>query len=183
MNCECILDIICLIGTIILLYSFTFKVSNFFDIKKIFIDHFKIFNGNYLQLFSVYITPIFIALNIALKQQVTKDTLEGINLIITVLTSMFFAIISILCSVDFKQKKEKYKKLVEETFNSTLFEIICCLLLLFASFILIFINKYDNTYLLKFASTFIYYLLMIVILNIFIILKRIKTVFDKNLNE
>lgn len=178
---EIALNIICIIGIIVLLFSFSFKINNFLNIKSIFVEHFKIFNGNYLQLLSIYLTPIFISLKIAMGHQVSKDTLESVNLIITVLTSMFFAIISILCAVDFKQKKDKYKKLVEATFNSTLFEIICCLILLLISFIVIFRNNYESTWFLIMLSTLIYYFLIVIILNVFLILKRIKSVFEKNI--
>jgi len=182
-DCEIILKILSIIGIIVLLISLNFKISNFLNIKNIFKDYFKTFNGNYLQLIAIYIMTLFICLNIALKKQVTKDALESINLIITVFTSMFFAITSILCSIDFSKKKEKYKLIVEETFNSTLFEIICCIILLLISFITIFRNSYIRTWELILLSAMIYYFMIIITLNILLILKRIKMIFEKNIKN
>ena len=118
-----------------------------------------------------------------MRQQVTKEILEEVNLIITILTSMFFAIIGVLGSVNVNKKNNKYKKIVEETFNSTLFEIICCIAILLISFILIFINNYQETTCLKIFSIIIYYLFIIVVFNIMLILKRIKMIIEKNLED
>lgn len=180
---ENILNFVCIIGIASLILSLVPKINNFFDIRAILYNHFKIFNGNYLQLLSIYIAPILFSIWIVIRQSVTKDILEEVNLIITILTSMFFAIIGILGSIDIKRKNQKYKKIVEETFNSTLFEIICCLIILLISFIIIFINNYSDTLCLKIFSILIYYFFIIIILNVFLILKRIKMIFKKNLDD
>lgn len=180
---EVILNFVCIIGIISLVLSFVPKINNFFDIRAILYHHFKIFDGNYLQLFAVYIAPILFSIWIVIRQTVTKDILEEVNLIITILTSMFFAIIGILSSIDLKDKTSKYKKIVEETFNSTLFEIICCLIALLMSFIIIFINNYNHTLSLKIFSTLIYYFIIVIILNVFLLLKRIAMLFEKNLDN
>lgn len=179
-NFENTLNIICLIGLVILFLSFTPKINNFFDIRLVLHNHFKIFQNSYLQLISVYIVPIFFAIWITLRQYVTKDILDEINLVITILTSMFFAFIGIIGSLNMDKKDENYKRVVKETFNSTLFEIICCLILLLISFLIIFVNDYDNVCFMKVTSILIYYLFIIVILNIFLILKRIQAIFKNS---
>lgn len=179
-NFENILNIICLIGLVVLFLSFTPKINNFFDIRTILHNHFKIFKNNYLQLISVYIVPIFFAIWITLRQQVTENILNEINLIITILTSMFFAFIGIIGSLNMDKKDKNFKRVVGETFNSTLFEIICCLILLLISFLTIFVNDYDNACLIKMISIPIYYFFIIVILNVFLILKRIQAIFKNS---
>lgn len=67
---------------------------------------------------------------------------------------------------------------MKETFNTTIFEIILCLLLLFISFIVLFIGDFKESIALRIASGTIYYLTMITILNILVVIKRIKVLFD-----
>ncbi len=177
---ENILNVICLIGLVILILSFTLKINNFFDIRSILHNHFKVFQNSYLQLISVYIVPIFFAIWITQQQQVTKDILDEINLVITILTSMFFAFIGIIGSLNMDKKDGNYKRVAEETFNSTLFEIMCCLILLLISFLIIFVNDYDNICFIKMISIPIYYFFIIIILNIFLILKRIQAIFKNS---
>ena len=182
-NLEIILNFTCLVGLVCIFLSFIPKINNFFDIRTIVSNHFKIFNGNYFQMISIYFFPVLFSIWIVMRQQVTKEILEEVNLIITILTSMFFAIIGVLGSVNVNKKNNKYKKIVEETFNSTLFEIICCIAILLISFILIFINNYQETTCLKIFSIIIYYLFIIVVFNIMLILKRIKMIIEKNLED
>ena len=53
-----------------------------------------------------------------------------------------------------------------------------CLLLLLISFIVLFIGVFEKTVILKIVSGIIYYLTIVVILNILVIIKRIKVLFD-----
>ena len=91
---------------------------------------------------------------------------------------MFFSVLSILCSFDKERKNENYKQLLKETFNTSIFEIILCLLLLFISFIVLFIGEFKESVALKIISGIIYYLTMVTILNILVVIKRIKVLFD-----
>lgn len=173
-----ILKILCLIGGCILVFSLLLKTSNFLDVRSIVCEHYRIIKVNPIQMISIYAIPIIFAITISRKQCVSKDILDNLNIILSILISMFFAVLSILCSINSKTKDEKYQLLLKETFTSTVFEIIICLLLLFASFSILFIGKYENSIILQSVSILIYYLTMIVILNILIIIKRIKSIFD-----
>ena len=56
-----IITILCIIGGFVLLLSLLPKNSNFLDIRSIFAQHFKVFRGNWLQFFSIFIVPILFA--------------------------------------------------------------------------------------------------------------------------
>ncbi len=86
--------------------------------------------------------------------------------------------LSILCAFDKGKGNTVYQQLLKETFNTTVFEIILCLILLFISFVILFIGNYDESIVLKCVSGIIYYLTIIAILNILVVIKRIKVLFD-----
>lgn len=165
-------------GCTILLFSLMLKNSNFLDIHQIFIQHFQVFKGNPLQFFSIFLVPIFLAVGIVEVKCVDKDILSNLNIILSILIAMFFSILSILCSIDKENKNDKYRQLLKETFNTTVFEIIICLVLLFVSFTVLFVGSFDKSMTLEIVSGAIYYLAIVLILNILIVIKRIKVLFD-----
>jgi hypothetical protein len=71
-----------------------------------------------------------------------------------------------------------YKRLLKETFNATIFESILCLLLLFLSFVTLFAGEFEQSLYLQIVSGCIYYLSIVAVLNILVIIKRLKVLFD-----
>lgn len=175
---DCILKVLCIIGVILLVCCLFCRSSNFLDVKSIVCEHLGIIKQNHVQMIGIYIIPIVFAITICRKECVNKDILDNLNIILSILISMFFAVLSILCSINSKNNNEKYQLLLKETFTSTVFEIIICLWLLFLSFTILFIGNYQENIMQRFLSFLIYYSTMIVILNILMIIKRIKAIFD-----
>lgn len=167
-----------IIGFVILCLCLCVKHSNFLDIKQIFIQHFYVFSGNLLQLIGIFFSPMLLTVGLVEIKCIDKDILSNLNIILSILVAMFLSILSILCSFSKEGKNENYKQLLKETFNTTIFEIILCLLLLFVSFIVLFIGDFEEFIALKIVSGLIYYLTMITILNILVVIKRIKVLFD-----
>jgi len=104
---------------------------------------------------------------------------------------MFFAMLSILSALPQKtiredQKKEvsgqnrvkEYNLLLIETFNSVMFECILCIIVLATSVMLLFIDDFSDSRQLKVISGAVYYLSLVIVLNIFVIIKRTKVLFD-----
>lgn len=166
------------IGSVLLCLCLCVKHSNFLDIRQILIQHFCVFKGSPLQLIGIFFAPILFAVGLVEIKCIDKDILSNLNIILSILTAMFLSVLSILCSFNKEGKNENYKQLLKETFNTSIFEIILCLLLLFISFIVLFIGEFEETIALKVTSGAIYYLTMITILNILVVIKRIKVLFD-----
>ena len=123
------------------------------------------FKGNPLQLIGIFFTPMLLTVGLVEIKYIDKDILSNLNIILSILTAMFLSILSVLCSFSKKEKNENYGQLLKETFNTTIFEIIL-------------INDFKETIALKITSGAIYYLTMIAILNILVVIKRIKVLFD-----
>lgn len=167
-----------LIGSLILGFCLLVKHSNFLDIRQVFIQHFCIFIVNPLQLIGIFFSPILLAIGLVEIKCIDKDLLSNLNIVLSILITMFLSILSILCSFNKERKNENYNQLLKETFNTSIFEIILCLLLLFISFVVLFIGDFKESIALKIISCVIYYLTMITILNILVVIKRIKVLFD-----
>ncbi|WP_419020628.1 hypothetical protein, partial [Eubacterium callanderi] len=63
-------------------------------------------------------------------------------------------------------------------FNATIFEALVCLLLLFISFVTLFIGEFKQSLYLQIISGSIYYLAIVAVLNILVIIKRLKILFE-----
>ena len=84
-----------------------------------------------------------------------------------------------MCAFADKDNKNlKYKQLLKETFNATIFEALVCLLLLFISFVTLFIGEFKQSLYLQIISGSIYYLAIVAVLNILVIIKRLKVLFE-----
>lgn len=166
------------IGTAILCGCILQKNSNFLDVRRIFIQHIRIFKENAFQMVGIYIAPVLLSVGFAEIKCLDKEILGNLNIVLSILTAMFFSVLSILGAFSKEGKSENYKKLLKETFNTTIFEVLLCLMLLFISFVLLFIGNFKESFYLKIESGVIYYLSMVMILNILVVVKRIKVLFD-----
>ena len=172
-----------IIAAIFLFIGITSKNNNFFDVRKIFKQHFEVLNGNKFQIILFYITPLLLAMGIVKLKVIDKDIINNMNIVISIFISMFFAMLSILCSFQLNESHEEstkklYNQLLKETFNSILFESCLCIILLSLTIVELFIDSFALNWHIFIASTIIYYLLLVIVFNIFIILKRIKKLFD-----
>ncbi|MBQ3307035.1 MAG: hypothetical protein IJG68_02455 [Bacilli bacterium] len=173
-----ILLVLVVLGLLFMLFSFSVKLGNFVDIRDIIKKHLSFFKSNKLQFISIYIVTIVFSLYIGTIHTINKELLDNMIIILSILISMFFAVLSILCSIDSKNKNDIYKQLLNETYTSTVFEIIICIVLLLISFAALFMGKGFNTIIDIIASDIIYYLTFVLILNIFVIIKRIEAIFQ-----
>ena len=170
--------ILVIVGIVFMALTFSAKLGNFVDIRNIIKSHISFFKENKLQIISIYIIPIILSIYIGTIHTINRELLNNLNIILSILISMFFAVLSILCSIDSKNKDENYKELLNETHTSTVFEIIICIFLLLISFAALFMGRGFNEIIDTIASDIIYYLTFVLILNILVIIKRIEIIFQ-----
>jgi len=175
--------ILFLISGLALLFGFTRKNNNFFDFRKVFKEHFGIFGKNGVQIFIFFVVPLFLAVGIVKIKMIDKDIINNMNIVLSIFLSMLFAMLSILCSFSPKEsgrtKNDNYNKLLKETFSTILFECVLCVFLLVLSFVELFVDDFCVSWQLFVASIIIYYLVLVVLMNIFVIIKRVKRMFDE----
>ena len=110
--------ILFIVGTVVLIFSFSLKMSNFLDVRSIFLEHFSVFKGNPLQLVSIFIVPVLFSIGILNIRCVDSEILNNLNITLSILIAMFFSTLSILCAfADKDNKNSKYKQLLKERWN------------------------------------------------------------------
>lgn len=118
---------------------------------------------------------------IVTNEIVDKDIINNLNIVLSILISMFFALLSILCSFSPKDNG-RYNLVLKETFNVVMIECILGVFLLIVSFVILFINQYSLSVWLFIVSILMYYLALIIFLNILLVIKRMKKLFDHRFN-
>ena len=168
------------LSAVILLFSATRKRNNFFDIRGIVKDQFKIFHGLKTQLFVFYGVPFLLAFATVRIKRIDETILDNIIIVLSIFLSMLFAMLSIVGSQN-NNKNEKRKILIDQTFNSIMFESVLCIVSLIISFSCFFtttVEGSNDTIVKWIISTILYYLIYTTILNTFIVIKRIKILFE-----
>lgn len=166
-----------LIAIVIFLPNIFKKNNNFLDIRNIFYEQFSLFKNTPFQYLVYYGCPILLAIGITRKKLIEKDLISNINIIISIFLSIQFAMLSIINSFS-KKNDANYLRLLDETYNSILFEIIECVVILLISFTMLFVDDFTHNKYLFFLSWLLYTLIFIVILQLLIIIKRMKALFD-----
>lgn len=167
---------LCAISIILLFLSLLTNLGNMLNVADIIKENIKITFCNKIQGFCIYIAPVFYSISIVLNFKFTKEILSNLNVVITILMSLMFAIIGILYSVT-KKKNQKVNQLVDETYTTTLFEIVICTIMMLCIFFGSCLIDSDMNFLATLVNGLICYMFFVIVLNLLIILKRINVLF------
>lgn len=128
-----------------------------------------------------FVVPLILALALAKVSIINDNVINIITIIMSILTSMFFTLLTLVLDMKTRVKEDKRKSasdaaimanILKETYYSIMFEILVCVLLLICCFLNIFSSKYSYG-----KSVLIYYMTLVILMNLFMILKRIfKTI-------
>lgn len=136
---------------------------------------------------NIYIIPLFLSFLVSLENIIKRQFYDNIIVILSILVSVFLTLISILTSKTYKNKTEKQKIIVKQTFLNVYFLTIISTILLILCFLkisiqvtnTILINNFDM--ILKYFNiifnTIVVYLILEIIIHLLIVLKRIEQIF------
>lgn len=163
---------------ILLIISVLSKCSKvtYFNFNKIIREYIRSFNSKSFIIIKLLliIIPTRIAVTMSL---ITEKTINIITIIITIVTALFFCLLTFLPDMKNKlvenvkisnNESENYKKLINETYHIIMFEIFVCIIILIMCFMLIFSQIYSI-----YGSYVIYYLVFTMVSDMFVILSRI----------
>ncbi len=169
-----------IIPLLIMIISAFKKYNNYLDVRKIVKEQYSMLE-NSKSIIIIYILPIIIAIGIARIKTIDVEIIDNVNVVLSILIAMFFSIMSIV--INFENKHSgNYNKTLKETINTIMFEILLSVFLLISTFIYMFIEKIENEVILFAISFIIYYLSIVVLVNIFILMKRMYILYDKKEN-
>lgn len=162
---------------------------NCLDIIRNHVLCFKMDNGRIskMSIFLYFGIPLLLSIALVRIKGVDEDTINIITIIVSILTSMFFTLLTLI--LDMRSKIEHNpnytdteamvsKKVLEETYYSIMFEILVSVALLILCFLDIFSSKFSLI-----ESLLMYYMMFILLTNLFMILKRIFKVINNDLNH
>lgn len=171
---------------ILILLSILSKCTRvtYFNFNKIIKEYSKSFNSKWFIIIKLLliVIPTRIAVEMSL---ITEKTINIITIIITVVTALFFGLLTFLPDMKnglvenariSNNESENCEKLISETYHIIMFEIFVCIIVLFMCFMLIF-SKIYSTY----GSCVIYYLVFTMVSDMFVILSRIFNLIEKML--
>lgn len=134
-----------------------------------------------------YIVPIFFAVSISGIRKLDDDVLNILTVIISILTSMFFTMLTLTLETKAKiSENKKYSssdaKLLDniliETYYTIMFEILVSVVLLIFCFLELFAGEYSVV-----SSCIIYYMTFIILINMFMVLKKIFSTIEKQIKK
>ncbi len=157
---------------------------NCIQIIKKHLECFKDLEGKYsiVSISLYFMIPFFIAASLVQIRVIDDDVINIVTVIISILTSMLFTMLTLI--LDMRKRilqDDKYDankagisaKLLKETYYSIMFEILISVGILIMCFIEIFSKDYSFI-----SSIIIYYLTFTLLMNLFMVLKRIFNVID-----
>lgn len=163
------------------------RYLNCIPIIKKHLECFKNVKGKYSKssIFLYFVLPYFIAAAIVQVRVIDDDVINIVTIIVSILTSMLFTMLTLILDMRKKVLEDtKYdankaatsSKLLREVYYSIMFEILISVLILIMCFVQIFSKQYSF-----FTSIVIYYFTFTLLVNLFIVLKRIFIIIDTDI--
>lgn len=149
---------------------------------------FKNSSGKYsaISIILYFLIPYFLSALLVQIRVIDNDVINIVTIIISILTSMLFTMLTLI--LDMRKRilqDDNYDagkagisaKLLKETYYSIMFEILISIIILIMCFVEIFSKEYSF-----FSSIIIYYLTFTLLVNLFMVLKRIFNVIDYDIS-
>ncbi|MCR5196511.1 MAG: hypothetical protein K6D38_09335 [Pseudobutyrivibrio sp.] len=169
------------IPSILILKNMTSKNGSFLDLRKVIKNHFLLFKDCKYQYAVFYIYPVFIAAGIAYKFTPESSFMEQLNVVVSILLSALLAIMGILVSKSFnalqENQFERAKRILTETNNAIIFDVFIGIVLIIINLVLYTVDL-TNMLWGQFLAGISYYLLIVMLLNILLIIKRLSNLSD-----
>lgn len=143
----------------------------YFNFNRIIKEYIKSFNSKSFIIIKLVlmIVPTKIAVSMSL---ITEKTINMITIIITVVTALFFGLLTFLPDMKkelvenvriVNNESENHKKLISETYHIIMFGIFICIIILFMCFAMMFSKKYSI-----YGSCITYYLVFTMVSDMFV---------------
>lgn len=175
----------------VLLFFKIVRKSNYFNITQIVKMHINAFRNNSgkinkMQFGIAFIIPGILAVAISSMKIIDSDTINMLTVIISILTSMFFTLLAMIIDIKGRWNERKENEdssentimasLMRSLYYAIMFEILLSIILLILCFIAVFTTRFSYM-----QSVLIYWLSITVIMNLFMVLKRIFLVIERSM--
>lgn len=187
---------ICLVvvSTFLILFFLLKKNETFFNLWDTIKSHLMLFKNCKLQYIVFYIFPLVFAVGISMVYIANESFYSQLIVVIGILVSMQFAMLSILCNYDFstvqnQAQKERAKKTVLETVNAIVFDCVLCLILLLYGLSMIAFSgisfNCSPIYIITIRAILdgvAYYIFTVILLTLLLIVKHMSKIIKFNIS-
>ena len=186
-TCPYGLLLIAILVSVIGRVVFKKKYLDCYEIIKRHLECFKTSDNRYskVSLFLYFGVPAVVSIALVRIRNIDDDVINIITVIISILTSMLFTMLTLVLDMrkriisdkDYNANKAAISaKLLKETYYSIMYEILNSIIILIICFEDLFSKKY-----LWISSLIQYYLVFTLLMNLFMLLKRIFKVIDNDM--
>lgn len=165
------------IGIVLVILYSTQKYNNFIRIRGVFTQYLSIFNKSIYQISFFFGVPVLFALSFAQLSEPDQSTFDTMYVVVSILITMFFSVLTMLTG-DTGGRNDIYRKVLNETINCILFEIVVSIFILAYGFIFQMLLEQIPDVLVDICASVFYYMIFFLLLNMFIIVKRFKMLND-----
>lgn len=178
-----------IVATFVLLvgrFVFNQKYLNYFEIIHKHIGCFRKSSGkiSLVSIFLYFCVPLLVAIALLMIRNIDSDVINLLAIIVSILTSMFFTLLTLILDMRGRvRSNQSYNagdaklslNLLKDTYYSIMFEILISILILIFCFIELFAQQFYWL-----CGLIIYYMSFVMLTNLFMILKRIYKVINKD---
>ena len=184
--------IVCSVILALLLIGYCFGGMRYTSVKDIIKNYLSCFsddNGKILLLPVVYYfgVPLLVSIVAALKHEMDGDIINTVTVVVSILTTLLFNLLMLVIDMKSKiQKDPEYYSMDARTSKKALigayYAIMFAILVSVGILIICLFNVFVKTYGLI-QSICLYYLLFLLLINLFMILKKIYKVINTDMNK
>lgn len=167
-----------IIGIFIFCFFIFRSSTNYSDLSIVIKDYYSVFSGAKRQFFLYWGTPLLFSASVIQVTVITSDLSESLIVFLSILVSGFFAMLSILASKASASNAPLYKEVLSGTVATVLIEILLCIITIVLTIAILFIGAKLHLVALYIISFLVYYGIFVMLLNILIIIKRLKALID-----
>ena len=179
-----------LVGTSLMLMMVCLlrKNESFFNLRDIITKQLRLFQNCKSQYIIFYIFPLGFAVGLAMLYEAGDTFYSQLSVVVSILLSMLLTILSILTGKDYdsinsKDCKDRIGVVIGETFTAIMFDSLLCISLLLYSLIMVVVDgiSFDVKVLKCVFAGIAYYLFIVILLTLFLIVKRMCKIIEINL--
>ena len=181
------------VSVILICGSLLRKNESYFNLRSVIRGHFGLFKNCKSQYFVFYGFPLLLSVGLAILYETNDAFFSELNVILSILVSILFAILSILCGYDYssvadERQKKNAKAVLRDTVNAIVFTAALSVFLLLYDLVFSVVSAdsfnqwiVDVTMIKRIVSGMAYYIFTVILLNLLLIIKHMSKLIEFNL--
>lgn len=181
------------VSAILICGSLLRKNESYFNLRSVFRRHFGLFENCKFQYFVFYGFPLLLSVGLAMLYETNNAFFSELSVILSILVSILFAILSILCGYDYssvadERQKKRATAVLRDTVNAIVFTAVLSVFLLLYGLVFSVVSMdsfkgwiFDATMAKRIVSGMTYYVFTVILLNLLLIIKHMSKLIEFNL--